>query len=84
MLDIYKSKSCLKPSILEVKPIALVNHEFSQRRQEIMGNLQTSLTEMEDDYNQIAQLTETLHYDRQTKTRVKQKVDELGTVHFNQ
>jgi len=36
---------------------------------------------MEDDYNQIAQLTETLYYDRQTKAKVKQEVDELGTVH---
>jgi len=43
-----------------------------------MGNLQASLTKMEDDYNRIAKLTETLHYDRQTKTRVKQEVDELA------
>jgi len=62
----------------EVKPIARVNREFSQRRQEIMGNLQASLTKMEDDYNRIAQLTETLHNDRQTKTSVKQKVDKLA------
>ena len=48
-----------------------------------MTNLQSSLTEMEDDYNQIARLTETLHYDRQTKTKVKQESDELGMVHFN-
>lgn len=33
---------------------------------------------MEDDYNRIAKLNETLHYDRQTKTRVKQEVDELA------
>jgi len=49
-----------------------------------MGNLQASLTKMEDDYNRIAQLTETLHNDRQTKTSVKQKVDKLGTDHFNE
>ncbi|CBY38026.1 unnamed protein product [Oikopleura dioica] len=62
----------------ENKPLAQVNREFSQRRQQIMRNLQTSLTEMEDDYNQIAQLTETLYYDRQTKAKVKQEVDELA------
>ena len=65
------------------KAFAQINREFSERRQEIMTNLQSSLTEMEDDYNQIARLTETLHYDRQTKTKVKQESDELGTVHFN-
>jgi hypothetical protein len=48
-----------------------------------MTNLQSSLTEMEDDYNQIARLTETLYYDRQTKTKVKQEGHMLGMVYFN-
>jgi len=62
----------------EVKAFAQTNREFTQRRQEIMANLQSSLTEMEDDYNQIAKLTETLHRDHKTKTKVKQESDELA------
>jgi len=43
-----------------------------------MANLKNSLTEMEHDYHRVAQLTETLDYDRQIKTRVKKEVDELA------
>ncbi|CAG5089484.1 Oidioi.mRNA.OKI2018_I69.PAR.g12232.t2.cds [Oikopleura dioica] len=62
----------------DVKNYANIQQEFRDRRQAILNNLNSSLNEMEADYNAIAILNDELLLDRQTSQRLKRDIDELA------